>query len=57
MPDSFFGDFLGFTPISWEKIESTEEEPEHFHSTIGIDLKPLQDPPVIEDPKKSSEAK
>ncbi|MGE4618734.1 MAG: hypothetical protein AAEJ04_02880 [Planctomycetota bacterium] len=57
MPDSFFGDFLGFTPLSWEKVESTDDEPEHFQSTIGIDLKPLQDPPVVEDPKKSSEAK
>ncbi|MAW77273.1 MAG: hypothetical protein CMJ95_07810 [Planctomycetes bacterium] len=57
MPDSFFGDFLGFTPLSWEKIESTDEEPEHFRSSIGIDLKPLQDPPVVETPKNSSEAK
>ena len=57
MPDSFFGDFLGFTPLSWEKIESTDEEPEHFRSSIGIDLKPLQDPPVVETPENSSEAK
>ena len=57
MPDSFFGDCLGFTPLSWEKIESTDEEPEHFRSSIGIDPKPLQDPPVVETPKNSSEAK
>jgi len=45
LPDSFFGDFLRFTPLSWEKVESDEETPEHFRSTIGIELKPLQDPP------------
>ncbi len=57
MPDSFFGDFLDFTPLSWEKVESTEDQAEHFRSSIGIDLKPLQDPPVVETPKNSSEAK
>ena len=57
MPDSFFGDFLGFTPLSWEKVEATEEEPEHFRSRVGIDLKPLQDPPVVKAPAKTSEAK
>lgn len=57
MPDSFFGDFLGFTPLSWEKVESTEDQPEHFRSSIGIDLKPLQDPPAVSNPQKNSEAK
>ncbi|MGE4601995.1 MAG: hypothetical protein AAEJ65_03735 [Planctomycetota bacterium] len=57
MPDSFFGDFIGFSPLSWEKVDSSEEEPAHFRSSIGIDLKPLQDPPVVEKSKKGNEAK
>ncbi len=57
MPDSFFGDFLGFTPLSWEKFTATEEIPAHFRSTVEIDLKPLQDPPVVATPPQTSEAK
>jgi len=54
-PDSFFGDFLSFKPLSWEKVEKTEEAPEHFRSSIGIDLKPLHDPPVANPGQKGGQ--
>ena len=59
MPDSFFGDFLGFTPLAWKKVKATEEVQEHFRSEVEIDLKPLQDPPkpVTKTPVTTSEAK
>lgn len=54
-PDSFFGDFLNFKPLSWEKVEKTEDAPEHFRSSIGIDLKPLHDPPVANPGQKGGQ--
>ena len=55
-PDSFFGDFLKFTPLSWDKVEETEDTPEHYRSTIGIELKPLHDPPVVNQGKKGGQS-
>ena len=51
----FFGDFLNFKPLSWEKVEKTEDAPEHFRSSIGIDLKPLHDPPVANPGQKGGQ--
>ena len=55
-PDSFFGDFLKFTPLSWDKVEETEGTPEHYRSTIGIELKPLHDPPAAKQGKKGGQS-
>ncbi len=56
LPDSFFGDFLKFRPLSWEKVSATEDAPEHFRSSIGIELKPLHDPPVVVKDEKGGQS-
>jgi len=45
LPDSFFGDFLGFSPHAWTLVEGKDGAPDRLQSTIQIDLKPLYDKP------------
>ena len=50
LPDNFFGDFLGFSPHQWTKVEGEEGEPDRLQSTIQIDLKPLYEAPKADVP-------
>ncbi len=50
-PDNFFGDFLGYAPISFERVTlEGYEEPRSLHSEVKVALKPRFDKPQ-EDPK------
>ncbi len=56
LPDHFFGDFLGFSPHAWTRVEGKDGEPDRLQSTIQIDLKPLYDKPKADGPPGGSSA-
>jgi len=56
LPDHFFGDFLGFSPHQWSRLEGSDEELARLESTIQLDLKPLHDPPRVVKPANAQVA-